>query len=72
MILMTCQSNESPIVIFSVMHVAGICKTSFVELSKTFDFGDLVGKCFSNALSKIVFTMRLASEPNNYKLCPPL
>ena len=45
MILMTCQSNESPIVIFSVMHVAGICKTSFVELSKTFDFGDLVGKC---------------------------
>ena len=51
-----------------LMRVAGICKTSFVELSKTLDVADLVGKC----LSEIEFTMRWASEPNNYKLCPPL
>ena len=32
-------------ILFRLMYIAGICKTSFVELSKTVDFADLVGKC---------------------------
>ena len=47
------------------------CSKSFVE-SKTRSLFKQFAWSDGKMLSQIVFTMRLASEPNNYKLCSPL